>query len=278
MALSKGRLIPDMPFSEYQMIDGLNATLLKQLHRSPAHMKAYLSEIREPTEALLFGSAFHAALLESERFRDFMRVQPKFDRRTTVGKEAAADFEASLQPGDIVVNEEWMESITGMIGALQAHPLARPLLETGVRESVLVWDDPETGVTSKARFDFISHQGIPIDVKTTRDARPSAATRAIYSEDLLYFVQLGHYAAGAEATKVCDSDSFNFLFIEKEAPYGLCVKVVDGADLEAAVHHRNNLVKQYQRCKEVNIWPCYDPAPTRADASDWFIEKYGKEI
>ena len=279
MELQLGKLIQDQSYEEYAKVDALNASLIKKLHDSPAHAKAYLDkqDEKEPTEALLFGSAFHAALLEPSRFKDFMKVKPKFDRRTNVGKAADAEFDFNLKEGDIVVKEEWMTQITGMLNAISNHETAAPLLTTGMREVCLYWEDPKTGILCKARYDFITTDGIPVDIKTTRDAKPENAWKSVFSDDLLYFLQAGHYSSGAEATGVCMPDSFNFLFIEKEPPYGISVKVMEKADLEVSKFHRDRLVKNYADAKASGIWPCYDPRPTMVSAGDWFAEKYGKE-
>jgi len=274
-----GKLILDQSYEQYAKVDALNASLIKKLHCSPAHAKAYMDKLneQEETEALLFGSAFHAALLEPTRFRDFMKVFPKCDRRTTIGKQQAAEFEASLVDGDIIVQEKWLTQITGMLNAISNHAMAAPLLTTGVREACLYWEDPKFGVTCKARYDFISTDGIPLDIKTARDANPDRVSRTIFSEDLLYFLQAGHYSSGAEATKVALPEAFGFIFIEKEPPYALCVKMMEGADLQVSKLHRDRLVKKYAAAKRTNIWPSYDPRPTVASAGDWFLQRYGSD-
>lgn len=280
MTYQKNVLIPDLPFEAYSKVDALNASLIKKIHKSPAHAKAYLDKLEtedEDSEALLFGSAFHAALLEPQRFKEFLKVSPKADRRTTAGKAIAAEFEASLIEGDIVVKESWLEQITGMLLSIKNHPLANPLLTNGVRENCLFWDDPETGVPCKARFDFISHEGIPIDIKTARDAQPDRASREIFSDDRLYWLQAGHYVSGAKVTNVCCHDSFTFIFIEKTPPYALSVKIMEGPDLDASMDHRNRLVRKYKKSMESGIWESYPPEPTIATVGDWFMQKYSKD-
>ncbi len=275
----KNILLPGMLYAEYAKVDALNASLLKQMHRSPAHAKAWLDNREldeETTEALEFGSAFHAALLEPQRFREFMVVRPKFDRRTKLGKQLDIEFEYSLPINAIVVKEKWLEQITGMLNSLLFHPLASQLLTEGVRETCLFWNDEKTQVPCKARFDFVSSGGIPIDIKTTIDAQHETASRHIFSEDRLYWLQAGHYAAGAKATKVCMSDSFIFIFIEKKPPYALSIKSFEGPDLEVAMIHRDRLVKKYKQAVETGIWDGYPVNPSLAVTSgDWFFKKYG---
>lgn len=273
-----GKLILDQSYKDYSKVEALNASLLKELHNSEAHAKAYIDKLNEEedTEALLFGSAFHAALLEPTRFREFMKIRPKVDRRTNAGKAADAEFEASLNEGDIVVKEEWMTQITGMLNAISNHPMAAPLLTTGVREACLYWEEPGVdGVLCKARYDFISADGIPLDIKTARDAHPDRVSRTIFSEDLLYFLQAAQYSAGAEINKIALPDSFGFIFIEKEPPYALCVKILEKADLEVSKLQRGRLIKKYAEARRTGVWPSYDPRPTVASAGDWFIQRYG---
>lgn len=283
-SIIKDKLIQGMPFEEYSKIQAINATQLKKIHKSAAHLKAFLEkqddeddEDDDEKESLLFGSAFHAALLEPVRFKDFLKVFPKCDRRTIVGKKIASDFAASLAPGDIVVKEKWINQITGMLKSLESHSLVSKLLINGSREVCLFWDDEETGELCKCRFDFITDDGIPLDIKTTRDAHPEKASKTIFSDYLLYWIQAGHYASGAKKTKVCNWEAFNFIFIEKEPPYALSVKVLEGLDLDVAMTHRNKLMRQYSNAKKTNIWESYSPEPTLAVSGDWFLNKYGKE-
>ena len=56
-----------MPAAQYHATDAVSASLLKQIQRSPAHAMAYLQQQQEPTPAMLFGTAFHTCVLESEQ-------------------------------------------------------------------------------------------------------------------------------------------------------------------------------------------------------------------
>ena len=46
----------------------ISSTGLKKLKVSPAHYKEYLEEKKEPTPALIFGSAYHTYCLEVDKF------------------------------------------------------------------------------------------------------------------------------------------------------------------------------------------------------------------
>ena len=86
---------PAMPAEQYHATDAVSASLLKQIAKSPAHAKAYLSQQQEPTAAMLFGTAFHCAVLEYEKFTQQYAVFVG-DKRTKDGK---ATYEALVAEG-----------------------------------------------------------------------------------------------------------------------------------------------------------------------------------
>lgn len=271
-----GVLIKDLPFESYKSVDALNASKLKILHKSEAHLKADLENPKEQTEAMLYGHAFHAALLEPKRFREFLIVEPNFDRRTKQGKLEHKNFHENLKPDQIIVKEEWVDEISGMLESLKNHPTAGPLLTKGIREVCLFWNDD--GIPKKLRYDFVTDDGIPIDIKTIQDAHPENCNREIFKEIRLYWVQAGHYSNGAEATGVCNSDVFIFIFIEKKPPYSVCVKTLESPILDVAKSYvKNDLYPRYKKCIETGVWPGYSPHITQADVGTWFLEKYDRQ-
>ena len=90
----------DMPADEYHSDPAVvgHSALVSLLH-SPKHYYADLQRGRKVTPAMEFGTAFHTQVLEPERFAVEFVVKPKFDLRTTVGKENSAAWDAE-NPGE----------------------------------------------------------------------------------------------------------------------------------------------------------------------------------
>ena len=66
-------------------------SMLSWLKQSPAYFKSQIDKKSVPTDAMTFGSAFHCAVLEPDKFDDLYYVIPKLDKRTKAGKEEFAE-------------------------------------------------------------------------------------------------------------------------------------------------------------------------------------------
>lgn len=262
-----------MPYSEYHDRPGFRSSSIRHIKRSPRHYLASLDET--PTsDALAFGKAFHAAILEPHVFRDKMAMYPAGDGRTKVVSMARAEFMASLQPDQILVKHEWMDQITGMLESVQENAVLSAMLKDGVRESSYFWTDPETGLAQKCRWDYITTGGIPIDFKTIVDADQRSVERAIFDYDEGYYLNCGHYSAGAEANGSVRNDLMMLAFIEKKRPWGITLKVLDHYVLDAGKFERAKALRKLKECTDKNLWPCYPPSASPAIPPKWFEDRF----
>lgn len=210
------KIIKGLEDSAYRKIQGLSATMLKTLQRSPYHLWDSLQNPSEPTPEMLFGTAVHTKLLEPHRFSEMFVESPKFDRRTTAGKEAAAKFEAEnggkhrLDPDDMAMLNAMVANVEETYG----HIIA-----TCEKEMSIVVDDPEFPIQLKGRFDLYDEKnGIIYDLKTCVDCSYNSFSRDVYKGS--YQLQAFHYEfialqAGLPVNKVV------FIPTEKKSPY-LC--------------------------------------------------------
>lgn len=268
-----GEMIQNLPYEDYARIGGIRASQLKQIRKSPAHYRASLLNT-ETTAALEFGKMFHAAILEPELFRSRMTLMPDVDRRTKVGKEEYAKFMATLKPDAIVVTEEQSVKMGRMIEAAFANKTLRAMLEKGSREVTYKWNDKETGLLCQARWDFVTEDGYPLDIKTIAEASPKKIEAAIFGDDYSYYLQAGHYAAGAEDSKVVRDDLFIFVFIEKEEPHGIVIKTLDHYTLDAGKWERAELLKKIKPCIQSGVYPGYPQFASPAVPPQWFENKF----
>jgi hypothetical protein len=252
---AQGKLYPGISFDEYLAADGVNATALKHVTRSPAHYVASLLDPKTPTPALEFGKLLHYAVLEPQLFLANCKVKPKFDRRTKAGKEGDAEFTAAIAPTDIVVPEELEEKLKRICDRVYKHPAIRRLLEKGTREGTFWWTDKRTGLLCKGRPDFASATGILVDLKSTGDAREDAFSKAIW--DYRYDIQAAHYTSGADACGIARPDAYAFIAIEKEPPYELCIYTAGVTILSMGNQWRNKAMDTYKRCVDSGEWPGY---------------------
>jgi hypothetical protein len=252
------------------------------IRRAPSKWIAYLNgHQRPPTDDMVFGTTFHAALLEPDRYASEYVISPEFgDLRAVAGrttkeegaanKAAKAAWLASHQ-GVKLVEPEDHANIAGMVASCRAHPLVGPMLDGSMREATVRWRDPDTGVECKARLDtWKASVGIALDVKTAGDASADGFVRAV--ENYGYHRQSAMYQAGLAA---CGAEvrSFRFLVIEKEAPWDCAV--YDLGEESLMVGHRQNAraLATMARCLETDIWPGYPTGTTTLALRPWAMRE-----
>ena len=81
--------------AQYHALASVSHSSLECFRRSKRTYRAkYIDKtlVHEQTPAMQLGSLVHAMVLEPHKVSDLYVVPPKCDRRTTVGKQAYADF------------------------------------------------------------------------------------------------------------------------------------------------------------------------------------------
>lgn len=234
------------PFPEYLAIDAESSSGLKTMLRSPAHYWEWKNNpVDRRTQAMNFGSAAHAVMVEHNS--DLIAVLPECDKRTKAGKELFAAFTAENTDKIIITQEEY-ETIMAMRQSILCHRWARTMLEKGLPEQSHFWNDAETGLPCKCRFDRI-YETLIVDYKTTQDASPHGFQKA--AMNFGYHLQAAHY------TDSIPGAQFVFIAQEKEAPYAVACYQADGEFLAYGRSERARLMSQIAECQKTNIWPGY---------------------
>ena len=195
------------------------------------------------------GTAFHAAVLEPERFESEYAACD-FDRRAKNGKTSAANMESA---GIILLPREDFESVQRMRDAVLAHRTAAELLQSqGVAESS--WFATVNGVECKCRPDKLSHDGIVVDLKSTVNANPREFGRTVFNFG--YHLQACHYMSVLQTAEV-RAKSFILVACEKDKPFGVSVHMLDDDAMELGYTQHSRLLDVYRHCLAVNDWPSY---------------------
>lgn len=252
-----------MNIRDYHAHPAIGSTALGYMRRSPAHFSAFQrGEITISEDSATFGDAFHAFILEPERFeRDF--VVEHIDRRTKNGKARAEELAAS---GIVVVDPDDAETMERMRANLLAHPGAGRVLaaRTHVEEPIF-WECPTTGIECKCRPD-VRLPMLLADLKTTRDASPEGFARSIANYG--YAIQAAHYIAGCRAIGH-EIENFVFLAVEKEPPHAVAAYVLTPADLAAAETKRIALLDRIATCRAEDRWPAYSDRIETIELPRW---------
>lgn len=246
------KYILDMNDADYRKEQGLSATMLKTLQKSPFHLRHQLDNPTEPTDEMVFGTAVHTKLLEPHRFAEMFVQSPKFDRRTTAGKEAAAKFEAEnagkhrLDPDEILMLDTMTSNVEEAYG---------PILSASQKEVSVFAKDPDFDIVLKGRMDLYCEANKTIyDIKTCQDCSYNAFVRDVFKGS--YALQAYHYLfisrlAGLEVEK------FVFIAVEKKAPFECNAYAVEFDPLFVHVwaERHKELRKVWAECLKTGVYP-----------------------
>lgn len=249
--------------AEYHAHEAVSKSDLDLIHRSPAHYKAAR---HEDTPALRFGTAFHCAVLENDRFNETYTVI-EGDRRTKAVKDSIKDAEAA---GKIILTADDFNALMGMAQAVFKNPICAALLRGSLKEhSVFAELD---GVRVKCRPDgWSTEKGVLFDLKSTEDASPEGFARTVAK--YRYHVQDAFYRHVVASATNCDADDLSFIFIavEKKPPFAVALYQLDElAALQGWVDAREDL-RRYKAAKESGKWCGYSPRIETLSLPRWAV-------
>jgi len=251
------KIFPGKPRAEYDAIKALNISTLLHGVRSMAHLKSYLDNPTvETSDALDIGIATHIAVYEQNTFEKRVVKSPKFDRRTTAGKEGSEAFKKE-HAGKIALQESDFNTCIKIRDSIMRHPIASKVCSGhGLGEVTAMWAAGE--IQCKGLIDrFSEWEKWPIvsDLKTCEDASPKAFQKAIYNYD--YHVKAAWYLDALNIISPNASRRFFWIAVEKEAPYAVAVYEPDSDTLDEGRKIYKRLLSEYTHCLETGIWPAY---------------------
>ncbi len=136
------------------------------------------------------------------------------------------------------------------------HDWANTILQNGFAELSVIAQCPETGMMLKVRFDWLSKDGVPADVKTTRSANPLMA--AYQFGDLGYDLQAYMYTyVGRLAGIPCPINIFPFVTVEYLEADVCEVFELSDSDWEIAERNFHRHIVNLNRSIQENDWPGY---------------------
>lgn len=231
---------------QYEAIQAENWSVLRNILRSPAHYAAAKLADDEDTAARRFGRCAHMATLEPARFASEVRVWTGGDRR---GKDWTAFQEAS---GDreILKPDEHARCLA-VAAAVRASDAGK-YLEAGQAEQALTWD--VDGVQCKGIPDFVSLDGVLIDLKTCGDASPEGFGRDALR--MRYLAQLAFYVDGYRAANGVDLSAM-LVAVETEAPFAVGVYRIRPEQLDLGRSEYRRALELLKRCRASGEWPGY---------------------
>ena len=239
-----------LTFSEYQQVDAINWSTLREMRKSPAHYIYRLKNPRKDSTRLAIGRASHTAILEVKRFLKEYVMWPREngDRR---GKKWDAFKEQHA--ARTILKEDEYDLCIAISEAVEACPAAAAYLDSGQSEHSVLWTDATTGQACKGRIDWVSSsKSALVDIKTTNDVSPNrfgttAARMGYHIQGAWY--QAGYLAATGRRLPVVT------IAVEVEPPHDVAVYVLDEDALYAGEQEWMRLISDVASCKKSGKWP-----------------------
>lgn len=234
----------NISFEEYLRIDAESSGRVSDFLESPALYHAtHIAKtvVDEQTTAMMLGSAIHCRVLEGRDVFDTRYAEgPCDDKRTTAWKRWAE----TVEPGLVLLSASQAEIVDVCRQALLLHEDAREALFEweGDPEVSGTWNDDETGLLCKLRFDRLCRgRCAPIELKTSRSANPDTVQRTAIS--LHYHRRAAWYTEGHRALYGVTPLSLPFITVATELPPSVLedrvhVWTIDGVLEELG--HRDN--------------------------------------
>jgi hypothetical protein len=247
-----------MPRAEYDAIDALNITKLKEMKRSPLHFRAMI-ENPKVSAPLTLGIATHVAVLEPERYGTEFTT---WDRLTDGGNSAPRrgqywDAFVATAGKKTILTPDQNTLANAIAAAVRFNPTANRYLETGDPEVSLEWTLPaELGARrAKGRVDwFTVVDGRPclVGLKTSRDCRHFQFSRQ--AANLGYHLAWAYYVDGYKAIKGIEPRCVEIV-VESAAPHAVKVYNIPNELILQGRDEYWECVKQLRDCEQSGEWP-----------------------
>ena len=261
--------IYDLPMEVYhsQCCDGpsLSSTEARILtNKTPAHLIAERLTIRESARNPDLGTVIHSLILEPFKSASAVEIIKAPDFRT---KAAQEHRDLAIKMGKTPILQKNYELAQAAAERVLSHPVLSKVMKAGEAEKCFFAKDKATGIWVKARPDFISEDGVVVDVKGVGEASDEFIQRRIF--DGGWFQQAAWHAHVIERVNGLGIKDYLWAIIEMEPPHA--VRVIRPA--EAALIHGARLndkaLKIYAECCRKDFWPDYETDISELGLADW---------
>lgn len=190
----------------YFRLKSIDQSQLKQFLKNPADWAYHrLNDDHKPTDAMKFGTAFHAYLLGTS---DVVSLPEGESFRSKDNQKWRAD---QLEAGNIIVSYNDMQLLKRMKEGIEQtslmpeYPDYMEIIEQGTKEQCIEWKDRQTGLMLKAKPDLIpAGTDYLVDLKTAQKADAESFAKEVINYG--YHIQTVFYRAAVAA---CKPDAFD---------------------------------------------------------------------
>lgn len=198
--------IIDIDDPGYFRLKSIDQSQLKQFLKNPADWAYHrLNDDHKPTDAMKFGTVFHAYLLGTS---DVVSLPEGESFRSKDNQKWRAD---QLEAGNIIVSYNDMQLLKRMKEGIEQtslmpeYPDYMEIIEQGTKEQCIEWKDRQTGLMLKAKPDLIpAGTDYLVDLKTAQKADAESFAKEVINYG--YHIQTVFYRAAVAA---CKPDAFD---------------------------------------------------------------------
>ena len=198
--------IIDIDDPGYFRLKSIDQSQLKQFLKNTADWAYHrLNDDHKPTDAMKFGTAFHAYLLGTS---DVVSLPEGESFRSKDNQKWRAD---QLEAGNIIVSYNDMQLLKRMKEGIEQtslmpeYPDYMEIIEQGTKEQCIEWKDRQTGLMLKAKPDLIpAGTDYLVDLKTAQKADAESFAKEVINYG--YHIQTVFYRAAVAA---CKPDAFD---------------------------------------------------------------------
>lgn len=198
--------IIDIDDPGYFRLKSIDQSQLKQFLKNPADWAYHrLNDDHKPTDAMKFGTAFHAYLLGTS---DVVSLPEGENFRS---KDNQKWRDEQLEAGNIIVSYNDMQLLKRMKEGIEQtslmpeYPDYMEIIEQGTKEQCIEWKDRQTGLMLKAKPDLIPvGTDYLVDLKTAQKADAESFAKEVINYG--YHIQTVFYRAAVAA---CKPDAFD---------------------------------------------------------------------
>lgn len=198
--------IIDIDDPGYFRLKSIDQSQLKQFLKNPADWAYHrLNDDHKPTDAMKFGTAFHAYLLGTS---DVVSLP---EGETFRSKDNQKWRDEQLEAGNIIVSYNDMQLLKRMKEGIEQtslmpeYPDYMEIIEQGTKEQCIEWKDRQTGLMLKAKPDLIPvGTDYLVDLKTAQKADAESFAKEVINYG--YHIQTVFYRAAVAA---CKPDAFD---------------------------------------------------------------------
>lgn len=246
-------MFSDMPGEEVGLISGLSATRLKDLEPSAYNYRWKKDHPKLPSPTMFLGSAFDMALLQPELFERKFRI---FDFKPTAsGAYTEARIGECAESGQRPLAVEHLEVVREMVHVVKSKGYEWLEPDNGTAQVTVLWQDPAHGFQCKAVIDWLTNDGLDVEVKTCRDASEEGFWRQV--GEMRYHWQVAWQLLGLQTVSGYPSSwsQAAFLAVQTTEPIDCSVYPMLGEDLQAAYEQLIGIRRRYADALSSGKWP-----------------------